>query len=193
MGDWVRFPRFVAYDRIARAVGVFDFELHQQPDRRRPEVVSGLQPAQAVGVPASAQNRADGVPALSHLRSNVIDLINDSLAIVGPARSENIVSHALAVQIQLVGSQRSRINSSAPNRLGQAEIFSQQIDWLRRPGSAQRRLADFRHHGRGGPGGVVKFLPHPRIARLLWPGLPFGSGNESFDFAVRHLAPGAAR
>ena len=134
-----------------RAIGIFDFKLHQQPHRRRSKVVSSLQPAQAIGIPASTQNRADGVSALPHLRRDVIDLIDHSLAIIGPARSQNIVSDALAIQIQLVGSQRSRINSSAPHRLGQAEVFPQQIYRLRWPGSAQRRLTDFRHHGRGGP------------------------------------------
>ena len=53
--------------------------------------------------PPSAQNRANSVRARSNLRSNVVDLINDSFAIVGPARSEDIVSHALTVQEKLVG------------------------------------------------------------------------------------------
>ena len=82
---------------------------------------------------------------------NVIHLINNSLAIVGPTRSENIVSDPLAIQIELIGSQRGRIDSSAPYCLGYAEIFPQQIDGLRRPGRAQRVLADFCDHSCGGP------------------------------------------
>src|SRR4029077_13344229 len=113
------------------------------PHRRRAEVESRLQPAQAIGVPPSAENCTDSVSTLFYLRSYVVDLIHDPLAIVRPARSENVVSHPLAIEIKLIGAQRAGINSSPANGLGQAEVSPQEIGWLRRPRSAQRRLPDF--------------------------------------------------
>ena len=60
-------------------------------------------------IPAIGQQRADGIAAGLQHPGDVIRLIAHALAVVGPIGGENMISHALAVDVNFIEAQRRHI------------------------------------------------------------------------------------
>ena len=103
-----RLPRFVSRDPRPAAIRMLDFDLHQQRELLAiPE--SPAESADAAGVPAVAEDRANGVLALAEVVGDVVGRDLDAPAVVGPARREAVASHAPAVEVQLEHAARRHI------------------------------------------------------------------------------------
>ena len=111
-------PGCVRDHRLARAVGILDFELRHQGRR----LAVGV-PADALGADAGEEAEADitGIPAIRHPSAqrvrpafhqggDVISVVVRPLAIITPARREVGVAHARAIQVQLIDAERRRID-----------------------------------------------------------------------------------
>ena len=113
-------PTVVADDRLRAAVGQFHDKLHEQAGVAA-VVLPLAAEAQIAGVPAVAENRADGVLAgLEELR-HVVGLIVDPLAEIGPARRQFILADAPAVEVQLVAAQGRDVDLGMLDRLRDLE------------------------------------------------------------------------
>ena len=107
-------PRFVGNNAAHGAVVRGDLELRQK--LRALAVSLPAEPCEVAAIPAVAEDHADGVVALRELRRDVIGLEVDPLAVVGPARREDVAADDLAVDFALINSERGDVQHSRLDR-----------------------------------------------------------------------------
>ena len=117
------FPRGVGRDDRPRSVGEFHFELRQER-RRRAELVA-VPDHEVSGVPALAEERAEGVVALAQERRHVPRDELDVLAVVGPARREEVLGGGLAVHGHGDEPERRGVEARLHGRGGEPEFLSE--------------------------------------------------------------------
>ena len=118
-------PRGVARDDLARAVGINDLELRQQP-RIAAVVIAPAGVAQHARIPSVAEDRAERVFTAAHLRGDIVGLVLDPRSKIRPARREIVASHPRPVQLQLIGAECGAENRRPPHRLCDGEALAQQ-------------------------------------------------------------------
>ena len=124
-----RLPLLVGADRLDPAVGVLDPQLAQQAEALAVDVPP-VPPREEAAVPAVAEQRADRVVAGAQLRGHVVGLVLEALAVARPARREELVAHAAAVDLELVQAVARHV------RPGRADLAAQR----ERPAQHRRRL-----------------------------------------------------
>ena len=88
----VSLPALVGRNPVDGAVGIFDAQLRLERGRRVAVVIRLLQPLQRRGVPSRRKIRADRVASCLEIGGDVVGLIGDAAAIVGPARRKNLIA-----------------------------------------------------------------------------------------------------
>ncbi len=116
-------PGAVAEDAHGGPVRELQLELHERAGRAAPVLPA---PARHVpGVPAVAKDGRDGVLSLLHERRHVVRLVLEAVAVVGPARPQQVARGRLAVDEQRVEALRARVDSGAAHCLRHAELPAQ--------------------------------------------------------------------
>ncbi len=138
-GRGVPEPFRVAGDGRLAPVPVSDLELGEQG--RAPSVdLAGLLEAEPAAVPAVAEQRADRILALAEKLGDVVDLVADASAVVGPAGRELLIADPAAVDPALVEAQRGHVEARPRDRAGDLEGAPQRGDRRR----AHRRTPERR-------------------------------------------------
>src|SRR6185369_1727944 len=128
-------PVAVAYDDDALTARERDVELREQTDGVAVVVPRAAERAFSA-VPAAAQHGADDVLPLLQEWRDVVRLVLEPLVVTGPARGEQLVADALAVQMKLVEASAGDVGSRTHDVAGQHELAAQ----IRR---GRRRLVVF--------------------------------------------------
>jgi hypothetical protein len=77
-------------------------------------------------IPAVADDRADRVGAAQEKAGDVVRLIFETFPVDGPAGSEIVLAHPLAVQVELIEAERRRIDARTAHGLGYGERLAEQ-------------------------------------------------------------------
>ncbi len=118
-------PAGVAAHDLAAPVRVGHFDLHQQREPVAVDVAPAGEAHLVPAVPAVADERPHGVGARLQERRDVVGLVLEALVVAGPAGSEELVAHALAVQVQLVEAVARRVGARASGRARELELAPQ--------------------------------------------------------------------
>src|ERR1035437_1348191 len=126
-------PGFIADNRGARAVDIGEFQLGEEAGGRRSIVEPAVHGEEPRGIPPVSQESADRVVPLVEAGGNVIRLIDDLLAVIGPAGSQNLIANRLAVQAKLIAAERCGVEPGGADLLRNKKGIAQQACWVRRP------------------------------------------------------------
>ena len=138
-----RAPRLVGHDDARRSVGVLELQLAEE---RRPRAVAV--PAEVLDqrapVPPVADDPAEHVHAVAQERSHVERVVAEVMVIARPTGSERVVADALTVQLELVQTERARVQARPGHRRRDPEFAPKVRTRLRRLGVLVPRGADER-------------------------------------------------
>jgi hypothetical protein len=127
--NWRRIglPRFVGDHPVYGAVLIGDAHLRSERRWRVTVVVSLSGPHERGGIPAGSEERADRVFARFELRGYVVGLVDDPRAVVGPARSQDLIANRLAIEKEFVRPQRSGVDTRRYDRLFNLECLAKRF------------------------------------------------------------------
>ena len=119
-------PRAVGRDALLTAVLVLDVELREKLRARtvKGAPVLGVEPDET-GVPAVAEDGAEGVGSLREQRRDVVGLVLDAPVVVRPAGGEDVISYPGAVQVQFVDAAGRRVEACPADRPVQRKLLAQ--------------------------------------------------------------------
>ena len=107
---------------------ILDLELGEQGKLAAIEVALAKE-SEIASVPAIAENRADDVCAPPQQRGDVVGLVLDSAAVRRPARCEELVTDALAVEIDLIEAQAGDVEARRAHGVADAKRAPQERRW----------------------------------------------------------------
>ena len=167
-------PALVTSHHLGAAIRQFNDKLRHESRPTAVEIALA-EMRQRARIPAVTQNRAEGITALPNLRGDVIRLVVNALAELGPTGCKHVVADPLAIEVQLINTQRSDINHGPLDGLTDAEVLPEIRRWHPRQIRNRRRPAPGRaiNDLGGSPGGIIKSGLFPAVRRLLRP-LPTG-------------------
>src|SRR5262249_61783496 len=93
-----RLPRIVGTDDLFAPVGVANDDLRQQRGPLAVRIATCL-PRESTAIPSVAERCADGVRAAPKERGDVVRLVLQPRVITRPARREDLVADALAIDL----------------------------------------------------------------------------------------------
>ncbi len=117
------FPGAVGGDGLPGAVVELKLELRESESLRT--VAMRTAKANIPAIPTVAQDDAQGILTPAQQASNVIAVVLHAFVVVSPARVENILADALAVQVELVKTESTGIETSAFNGFVESDTFAQ--------------------------------------------------------------------
>ncbi len=197
-----RLPGLARPHGLRPPVRVLDPQLAQQ---REAVPVDGplVLPGEEAAVPAVAEHRADRVLARAQVARDVVRLVLEAVVVARPAGGEELVAHALPVDLQLVEAEAGDVGAGGAHlplhregpaqhrrRLGRLRaLVLGRLDpaGLPVPGRQQPHLpVPGRAPGRGLPAAV----PHPHPPGVAARGRERGAAVRDEDGAVRGDLPG---
>ena len=208
-------PAVVADDHVAAAVLIVDHYLgeHRLTDAVRVDIGRGEYVQ--VAVPSASEHGAEAVRAgLEHV-ADVVGVVHDAVAVVGPSGVEPVIADAAAVNVELVYSAGGHIESRGLHRLGDVHIPAEHRSGDLPVGLPHVKTAGAGHlmrlFGIGVEQGVPVVLGDPDVREhgLLAPGLQetygvqarpvgdvlasgIGGDGHLEGVAARHVRPGGA-
>ena len=127
-----RLPSLVAGDDGGAAIGIGDVQLEQERQPVTIKVTLSLK-AEVAAEPAIPQQRAQGIFSWLQEVGHVIGLILNAFFVAGPARGQQPIPHALAVEVQFIKAQAGGIDACRCHFTVQRKGGAQQRSrlWLR--------------------------------------------------------------
>ena len=111
-------------DDLRLAVSVAHDELREQAESRSIVVALALE-AEMPAVPSVTEHRAECVRTWADESSHVVRVVLQTLVVAGPARSEQSVAHALAIQLGGIESEARNVQSRRCDVARQLELTPQ--------------------------------------------------------------------
>ena len=188
-------PCSVGADDLRAPIGVTDHELGQEPNTRAIVVATAVE-SQPAAIPPVPKCGAHRIRALLHERRHVVGIVLETLVVARPARREQPVAHATAIQLERVEPEARCVEARRGDASIERELATQHGSWIRSrrvfrevrrdpsrlpvTRAQKAQLEERRQAPRGCAAGVVPDAHLPVVARSRVHGRPTVRAKNRF-------------